>query len=139
MLKRSQELRHKGLCRCSRGDTLVELVVAIAIGAIIIAGLLYGLGHAVLATHRIDEKTTARDLARSCMECVKSQPYGTEIAYENACEELIEDDLLPGWTLDDIDIAFEVDELSDDTLQLVTVTVSYEDGSYELQGYKSNH
>jgi len=108
------------------------------VGAIVIVGLLSALGTVVLASHRVDLKTTARALARSQMECVKAQPYGTETEYEDKCIGLIEDDLPQGWT---IDITIEVDDLSNDNLQLVTVTVSYDDfrSSYELQGYKSRY
>jgi len=140
MLKRSQEPRHKGLCRCSRGDTLIELLLAIAVGALVITGLLYGLGNAVLASHRVDQKTTARDLARSQMEYVKSQDYIVEYGNgDEYYEKLIADDIPPGWTQGDIEIIVEVEAFSDDNLQLVTVTVSYDNGSYELQGYKSRH
>jgi len=141
MLKRSRELCHKALFRCSRGDTLIELLVAMVVGAIVIVGLLSALGTAVLASHRVDLKTTARDLARSCMECVKAQPYGTD--YEEACKELIKDNPPQGWTEEDVreDISIEFPDLYADRLQLVTVTVFYDNDryEYELQGYKSNH
>ena len=59
----------------SRGLTLVELVIAIALIGIIAVALLGGLSNAIMALHFADVQATAESLARSEMEYERTQLY----------------------------------------------------------------
>ena len=61
----------------SRGFTLIEVLIALAILGIVAVALLIGLAIASTALILADEKTTAESLARSELEYVKSQPFST--------------------------------------------------------------
>lgn len=131
MLKRSQQLCHKAGSQNSKGATLVELVIAIAIIGVVIVSLVYAISSSVLATNWVDQKTTVTNIARSQMEYVKSQPYG------DSYQELSLDDLPQDWAEDD-DINILVEDVTAGYAQRITVAVSYVGKSYELQGYKAN-
>lgn len=64
----------------SRGFTLVEVVIAIALLGVIGVAFLGGLSGASKAIFVADERATAESLARSEMEYVKSQDYEDSIA-----------------------------------------------------------
>jgi len=59
----------------SRGLTLVELIIAIALMGIIAVAFFGGLSNAMLALHYADVQTTAESLARSAMEFEKTQEF----------------------------------------------------------------
>ncbi len=59
----------------SKGLTLVEVIIAIALMGIIAVAFFGGLSNALLAFHFADVQTTAESLARSEMERVKEAPY----------------------------------------------------------------
>ena len=59
----------------SRGFTLIEVVIAIALLGIIGAAVLSALSTASLALINADKRATSESLARSQMEYVKTKPY----------------------------------------------------------------
>ena len=59
----------------SRGFTMVEIVIAIALIGVIAVAILSALSTASMALIIADERATAESLARSQMENVKSQTY----------------------------------------------------------------
>lgn len=65
----------RALCGRSEGLTLVEIVIAIALIAIIGVAFLGGLSNAMWSLHIADVRTTAESLARSEMEVVKESLY----------------------------------------------------------------
>jgi len=67
----------KSLMKKEKGFTLIEVLVALLILAIIGTGLLMALTIASKAIIIADERTTAESLARSQMEHVKNQDYST--------------------------------------------------------------
>ncbi|MFO7997114.1 MAG: prepilin-type N-terminal cleavage/methylation domain-containing protein [Dehalococcoidia bacterium] len=69
----------KALRGNSKGLTLVEIVIAMALMAIIGVALLGGLSNAMFSLHIADVRTTAESLARSEMEYHKGRGYGAEI------------------------------------------------------------
>jgi len=85
------ELR-KGYCGCSRGFTLIEVLLAIAILGIISITVLGGLSTAFSVMMVGDERTTAESLARRQIEYVKGQIYqpGSELNNNNPTYQKID-------------------------------------------------
>ena len=96
---------HRLLQGRSKGLTLVEIIIAIALIAIIGVAFLGGLSNAMFSLHIADVRTTAESLARSEMEYHKSRGYGAAVEAESeppgyegnytirATSEIIEDGL----------------------------------------------
>ena len=61
----------------SKGVSLVEVIIALAILGIIAVAFLSGLSTSLNATSIADERSTAQTLAQSQMEYVKSQEYSS--------------------------------------------------------------
>jgi len=66
--------------RGEKGFSLIEVLIAIAILAIIGIGILNGLGGSSIATFVTDNRETAKNLAEAQMEYVKKQQYATSYA-----------------------------------------------------------
>ena len=73
-IKLSNKVR-KALRGSSKGVTLIELLIALALFGIIAIVFAGGLGTASRAVFTADVRTNAESLARSQMEYVKNQPY----------------------------------------------------------------
>lgn len=117
----------------SRGFTLIEVLIALALFAIIGITFAGGLATASRATITADVRTNAESLARTQMECVKSQAY---IDYSEDGHE----DYLPITTIPEgYEIAPVAVEEIQGGLQKITVTVSHEGREViTLVGYKLN-
>ena len=111
----------------SRGLTLVELVIAVALIGIIAVAFLGGLSNAIMSLVVADVRTTAESLARSEMEHVKSLPYAS--SYTTA----ITQDYLDAGYLSVI----HVDPI-EDSLQKITVIVTHHGKEVlTLENYKA--
>jgi prepilin-type N-terminal cleavage/methylation domain-containing protein len=75
-LPRPREL-YQALRGNSRGITLIEVLIALAILGFVAVAFLSALATASTAILVADERTTAESLARSELEYVKSQPFST--------------------------------------------------------------
>lgn len=132
-----------------KGQALIELIIAIAVFAMVIVGFMQGMNMGILGTHRVRQSNAALDLARSQLEYVKQQGY---ILYNDdgypvegpTYKTVAEADIPLGFSADYIEIAVEnIDELDPPhhgtALQQITVNVTYENGtrSVEVVGYKS--
>jgi len=73
---------YRFLAHNSRGFTLIEVIVALALLVIIGIAFLGGLATASKAIIIADERATAESLARSQMEYVKNQDYITAADYD---------------------------------------------------------
>ena len=121
----------------SRGFSMLEVVIAIALLGIIAVSVLTALSTAAAALIIADRRATAESLARSQMEYIKNQDY---IDYSESGHE--DYDEIGGYTENyDVDIAVEpIDPATyepypyyeaegrfqkDDGIQLITVTVAY--------------
>jgi prepilin-type N-terminal cleavage/methylation domain-containing protein len=109
----------------SRGFTLLEVMMAIALIGIIVVAIMTALSTAATALIIADRRATAESLARTQMEYVKddgSNPYddGDPQAYEHGPVESTDH---PGYF---VSVSAEPLHDPDDGIQLITVTVSYE-------------
>ena len=122
---------HKLLQGRSKGLTLVEIIIAIALIAIIGVAFLGGLSNAMWSLHIADVRTTAESLARSEMEHAKSLDYSED--YEEA---ITEDYVTAGY---DSEIQVARVEEDDPDLQVLTVTVKHNGKLIvTLVGYRAN-
>ena len=113
----------------SRGLTLVELVIAMALIAIIAVAFLGGLSNAIMSLVVADVRTTAESLARSEMEYVKQTCQDDP----DGCEDRDP----PGFDGYAVEVCLRT--LSDG-LQEITVAVSYKDREepvITLVGYRA--
>lgn len=125
--------------RGDAGETLVEVLMAIAIGGIAVTGLLAGLGTAInlSATHR--GQANADTVVVSAADSVKAQTYVPCPSVTTSSYNPTDDILLPsGWSPSNVTItsvkkwngtAFQTGCPSTDRkLQLVTITATTPDG-----------
>ena len=123
---------YKIMKRRKKGMTLIEMIIAVAIMAIVFGGIMQGLNASILATQRDTELNSALHLAQSQMEHIKSLPYDDESPFEY--------DIIPGIP-EGYEIEVTVEPTYDDGIQgmqSVTVTVSYQGKSTIVNGYKTN-
>ena len=110
-----------------RGAGLVEVLVAMAIMAIVVTIFLSALVTGGLGVRVVHERVTAENLARSQLEYVKNQDYITTTDYS-----LIS--VPPSYSA--YTITVQSPEISDG-LQLITVTVFYDgDRTFTMEEYK---
>jgi len=110
----------------SRGFSLIEVSIAIALIGIIVVGILSALSYASMVLIIADRQATAESLARSQIEYIKNQwPY-IDYSKEDHPEYLT----VPTLDGEDYEIELVVDELVVDPdqskLQKITVIVSYD-------------
>ena len=134
--------------RGQKGLTLIEVLVAAAILAAIGVGLLNALDTNVKATQQLDEKVVATNLATAYFEAIKAMPYYTDVeTYLN--DVTIQNITIPPQYIVNVDLDFssesikegditqiiwvdDYDELIDQTLQKITISVSREGGKHIL-------
>ena len=123
---------YKILKRHKKGMTLIEMIIAVAIMAIVFGGIMQGLNASILATQRDTEINSALHMAQSQMERIKSLPCDVESPFEY--------DIIPDIP-EGYDIGVAVEPTYDDGIQgmqSITVTVSYQGKSTIVHGYKTN-
>ena len=116
----------------SRGLTLVEVAIGIALVGVIAVAILSALSAASAWLTAVDARATAESLVRSQMADVKNQPYDSI----NATPQYTKLSEIP----DGYDIAInatrlnpnEDDPTNDDGIQQITVTVSYDILRYNI-------
>jgi prepilin-type N-terminal cleavage/methylation domain-containing protein len=137
----------------SRGFTLIEVLIAIALMGTIAITVLSALSTASLALITADKRATAESLARSQMEYVKNQiyeevPHAGEATYDeitpipdgysicsvNRDDEIVNDVIGVPWDSEDNE---PVDE--DNGLQRIKLVIKrYDKVVITLEGYKRN-
>ena len=129
-----------------RGQVLLEVLIGVSILAMVMVAILYGFQAGINGTKRVDQRSTALNLAQSQIEYIKSQVY---VVYDEQGMPLEgegytrvgEEDLPAGFSLEDIQILVGNlgNETSPDSIQQVTVTVTYApDDSVSLSDYNRN-
>jgi prepilin-type N-terminal cleavage/methylation domain-containing protein len=71
-----------------RGESLVEVLVAVAVIAVVLGGFIAALSTGVFSVAVVRERVTAENLARAQLECIQSHPYirgAAPISYTTAC------------------------------------------------------
>ncbi len=131
--------------RNKKGQTLIEVLLAGVILAVVLVGFLQGLNVTLLGTHRDIHSNSVLHVAQSQMELIKSLPFNN-----SACDESTSP---PYEKIQDLPANYNVEVTIDpdphwgncSTMQLITVTVSYrnenlasQDHSVVLQDYKVN-
>lgn len=118
----------------SRGFSMLEVVIAIALLGIIAVSVLSALQTAALALISADRRATAESLARTQMEYVRYSEYDVDLGEDHPQYELdpqIESRLLldyPDYSVVTTAIRLnkDVDPDDDDGIQEITVTVSHD-------------
>ena len=132
----SSQLR-KACQGSSRGLSLIEVLIAVALMGIIAIAVLSALATASAALIVADERATAESLARSQLEYVKNQPYDD---INDPPQYILLSEIPDGY-----DIAINATRLdpnedgteNDDGIQEITVTVKRDgDEIITLEGYK---
>jgi len=135
------------LRRNKKGFTLIEVLIAGVILAVVLVGFIQGLNVTLLGTDRDSKMNSAQHLAQSQMEYIKSQTFNTSACDESASlpYQKIHDFDLPENSNYDVEITVDLDPhwQNCSTMQLITVSVSYnntnlasQDYSVVLKGYK---
>lgn len=116
----------------SRGFSMLEVVIAIALLGIIAVSVLAALQTAAMALISADRRATAESLARTQMEYVRFIGYD-DLLEENhpqyGLDPQIQSTLPPDFSVETTAIRLnkDVDPDDDDGIQQITVTVSYQD------------
>ena len=115
----------------SRGFSMLEVVIAIALLGIIAVSVLSALQTAALALISADRRATAESLARTQMEYVRYSEYDVELAEghpDYSLDPQIQTTLPPDFTVDTTAIRLnkDVDPDDDDGIQAIAVTVSHD-------------
>ncbi len=123
-----------------KGQTLIEILIAVAAMGIAIVALLYGISNSVLAVNTVSNSRTAMNLARSQMEYIQAQSFdiADEAGDPNIYYLKLPQRSLPNEWLATDEIKIVPEQLSP-YLQLVTVTVNYVNSDAVLEDYKPNH
>ena len=115
-----------------KGMALLELIVAVAVMAMLIGGIMQGLNMSIVGSYKNSRFNTAVHLAQSQMEYVKEQTFDQRPPYVYQ----IIDDIPEGY---DIELAINTSHGHGiPGLQLITVTVTCESNEVVLQEYKIN-
>jgi prepilin-type N-terminal cleavage/methylation domain-containing protein len=124
------------------GQTLLEVMIAIGIIAVVVLGAMQALNVGILGVHRVDIHNIELNLARSQMNYIKAQDY---ITYNDSCQT--EDGQSPYIAIDEIPQRYRisttvcnVNGTDAEALQYASLRASY-DGkpiAVELDGYKIN-
>jgi prepilin-type N-terminal cleavage/methylation domain-containing protein len=114
----------------SRGFTMLEVVIAIALLGIIAISILTSLSAASAALIIADRRATAESLARTQMEYVKHSDYDNDLAEDHpeySLDPQIQTTLPPNFSVVTTAVRLDHDENpnDDDGIQLITVTVTY--------------
>jgi prepilin-type N-terminal cleavage/methylation domain-containing protein len=113
-----------------KGMALLEIIVAVAVMAMLLGGIMQGLNMTILGTYKGSRFNTALHLAQSQMEYVKEQPFDQQPPY---IYKYI-DDIPEGFDIElTIDPAYEHGIPG---LQLITVNVTCESNNVVLQEFK---
>ena len=127
-----------------RGTSLVEILVSVAIMAIVFTALLTALSTASVGVATVRERVTAQNLARSQLECIQDHPYidgAIPIDYTTTCtvtqlSSYPMDVSISYW--DSSTEAFTSVPGDDSGMQWITVTVYHNSESvFTIEKYKA--
>ena len=128
-----------------KGTSMVELLVSVAIIAIVFTAFLSALSTANLGVALVRERVTAENLARSQLECIQGHPYipgAAPISYTTTCSVT----QLSSYPID-VSISywdsptetFVSDPLADSGMQWITVTIFHNSKQvFTIGNYKAD-
>jgi hypothetical protein len=125
-----------------KGQTLLEVMLAIAVIAVVVIGSMQALNVGILGVNRVDISNIELNLERSQMNYIKAQDYST---YNGSCQPV--DGQSPYMTIDEIPQGYRISTTvcnvygtEAEAVQYVTLRAT-RDGNFktvELDGYKIN-
>jgi len=124
-----------------RGTSLVEVLVSVAIIAIVLTTFLAALSTATFGVATVRERVTAANLARKQLECIQHHPYidgAAPISYTTTCtvtqlSSYPMDLSISYW----ISPTFTITPTADSGMQWITVTVYHNsDPVFTIGNYK---
>jgi type II secretory pathway pseudopilin PulG len=113
------------ICNQEAGDSLIEILAAVAIISIALVVFISALSTGAFGVRNTDRLTTATNLAANQLETIKAAPYNAAGAYPPVGAS-------PGYT---VTISSRVIVTG---LQQVTVTIAYEGGALTVSNYRVN-
>ncbi len=125
-----------------RGQSMVELLVAIAVITIVLSAFLAALSAASLSVAVVRERVTAENLARKQLECIQDLTYienATPITYTTACtvthlSSYPMDVSISYWDSS----AFTANPADDAGMQWITVTIRHKgEDVFAIGNYKA--
>ena len=127
-----------------RGESLIEILMSVAIMSIVLSGFLAGLSTGAFSVAVVRERVTAENLVRAQLECIQHHPYilnADPDSYLTACA----DTQLSAYPVDlSISYWHAPTETFTSTLgldsgmQWITVTISHQgEPVFEMEDYKA--
>ena len=127
-----------------RGESLVEILVSVAIIAIVLTAFLSALSAGAFSVAVVHKRVTAQNLARAQLECIQDHPYisgAAPISYTTACTAT----QLSAYPID-LSISYwhaptetftSTPGLDEEGMQWITITISH-DGEqvFAIEKYK---
>jgi type II secretory pathway pseudopilin PulG len=113
-----------------RGVGLLEVVIAIGLLGILLAGFIPAMMGITRSNISVDDRATAKNLAERQMEYIKGQPYLTNYTTDNYSADY------PGLVVDPVEVTATGD-VRDSNIQAVTLVVRRGVNEiYRLTGYR---
>ncbi len=117
-----------------RGFTLLEMIIAIAIVGVTAVTFLRGFSTASIGAAQFDQRETAKNMAESVMEYVRTQPYNTSNYTLNTTVNSTYRNAYPGYT-ENISTSNVTGRPG--RIQKITVIISRQNKElFRLQSYK---
>ncbi|MCX6003496.1 MAG: prepilin-type N-terminal cleavage/methylation domain-containing protein, partial [Chloroflexi bacterium] len=117
-----------------KGFTLLEVIVAMLILALIVVGVFSTISNVTRSTSSVNVAQSSGNLAASLMEIVKRQPYAP--SYDK--EEAVYQNLITQFPGYDADIKADPIASRDSLIQKITVTITYNGKTITtLEDYKT--
>ncbi len=123
----------------SRGYTLMEQIIALALVVIAVTALLQALSGGISNMRKFSDRARLVNLARSQMESIQSE------AYQDAAASYTQIGLPPGYSLDIVaavprSYTYPSPDITPtaNVIQQITINVYSPETSFELVGYRAN-
>ncbi len=130
-----------------RGTGLVEILVSVAIIAIVLTTFLAALSTGIFGVSVVRERVTAENLARAQLECIQHHPYidgAAPVSYTIACPVTVptllsyHSDLSISYWHAPTETFTSTPGLDEEGMQWITVTISHKgEPVFAIENYKA--